>query len=56
MIEVLEGIYGEEFRKSIRYYSVYIRTRRYPKQSSANSKEAGVGLNDTMGVDLDQHF
>jgi RAB protein geranylgeranyltransferase component A len=54
LLDALEGVYGTDFKPAIKYYSVYIRTRRYPKKSLNNSE--GVGLNDTMGIDLDQHF
>lgn len=32
--------------------------RRYPKKNlhENNNNSSGVGLNDTMGIDLDQHF
>lgn len=48
-------INGENFKASIKYYSVCIRTRRYPKASKEEDKTS-IGLNDTMGIDLDQHF
>ena len=35
---------------------MYIRTRRYPKKYTENTNAFGIGLNDTMGIDLDQHF
>lgn len=55
LVETMAKINGENFKASIKYYSVCIRTRRYPKASKEEDKTS-IGLNDTMGIDLDQHF
>jgi hypothetical protein len=53
-INLLSNIYGEGFKETVQYFSVYIRTRRYPKQVHSYKNE--YRLNDTKGIDLDQHF